>query len=334
MNADLRRYSTEVEPARLEVPQAAWQRLRLRLGQASATGEAWSASAAYGVAPDTLSALVDYWCDDFEPDESALPGFETEVDGTTLDFMHLRSGEPAALPLLLLHGYSGSRREFDLIAESLAASGCHVVCPSLAFRDVAGAARACSALLQRLGYQRYAVHGSDLGANVALELAAREAERVAGLHVTALPAYPDAQEALTSEEKSQLARLTELRHELLFQLPESPIEDLAFALARLEDLGNLPINLLLGNLTLRWALGGSSELAELYRTTRLAAAPASRVPVALHDFPLATPSLRRFAERKHRVVEWREHAQGGPMPALEQPQLLLESLRTFCDRLR
>jgi hypothetical protein len=44
--------------------------------------------------------------------------------------------------------------------------------------------------------------------------------------------------------------------------------------------------------------------------------------------------LRRFAERRHQVVQWSEHEQGGPMPALEQPQLLLAALRDCFRRLR
>lgn len=334
MNAGLRRHSTEIVSATLEAPHAAWQRLRLRLAQGFTAGEPWTASAAYGVAPDTLSELTAYWCDRFEPLRSQLPGFETEVDGARLNFVHLPSGADNALPLLLLHGYSGSQFEFDSIAESIASSGCHVVCPTLTFPSPAVAASACSDLMQRLGYARYAVHGSDLGANIALELAALSTDRVAALHVTTLLTYPNEQDTLTQQEKSQLARLTELKDELRFQLPESPIEDLAFSLSRLDDQARIPVDLLLSHLTLRWALGEANERAEMYRMSRLIEAPASGVPISVHDFPLATPSLRRFAERAHRVVEWVEHAQGGPMPALEQPELLIDSLASFCERLR
>lgn len=334
MNAEVRCHSTDIEPTRFQVPRAAWQRLRSRLGQALARGEAESASATYGIEPEALSGWVGHWYEHFEPTPSPLPEFETELDGRRLDFIHLPSSDRTGLPLLLLHGYGGSQREFASLAEPLATSGCHVVCPTLAFSSPASAAAACSELMQRLGYRRYAAHGSDLGANVALELAAMDQERVLALHVTALPAYPSEQDELTPQEKSQLARLSELHQELQFQLPESPLEDLAFALSRLDSLAHFQLDLLLENLTWRWALGSGWEQRELYRASRLAAAPACRAPLVVHDFPLGTPSLRRFAERHHHVLEWHEHAQGGPMPALEQPELLLGSLRTFSERLR
>jgi hypothetical protein len=54
----------------------------------------------------------------------------------------------------------------------------------------------------------------------------------------------------------------------------------------------------------------------------------------MHAFPLDAPSLRRFAERQHHVVEWHEHERGGSLPGLEQPDLLVSSLRGFCQNLR
>src|SRR6185369_2135531 len=92
----------------------------------------------------------------------------------------------------------------------------HVVCPSLPgfgwsapAPDLRMMAERCAHLMKQLGYSRYGVHGSDLGACVALELAALDAEHVAGVHVTSVPAYPDADpfelSALTCAEKAQLS---------------------------------------------------------------------------------------------------------------------------------
>jgi pimeloyl-ACP methyl ester carboxylesterase len=288
-----------------------------------------------------------------------LPCFELSWLEHRLSFVQLCSSERAALPLLLLHGYSGSPVEFQRLLGPLTepqehgggvSDAFHVVCPALpgfglssgpaSAREAAGA---CAALMRALGYSRYGVHGSDLGANIALELAALDGEHVAGLHVTALPAYPDDTfedlTTLSSLEKSQLACAHERREQLNFLLPQSPIEALAFALAQLADSPSCYEDAalkaaLLTSLSLAWALGDASARHELYRKSRLAPAPRSRVPIALHDFPLDAPSLRRFAERSQRVVEWREHERGGCMPGLEQPELLLESLRSFFGRLR
>jgi hypothetical protein len=85
-------------------------------------------------------------------------------------------------------------------------------------------------------------------------------------------------------------------------------------------------------LTLAWSLADQDQRRALYRH-RLDAAPTSPAPLAVQSFPLDAPNLRRFAERDHRVAEWNEHTQGGGMPALEQPELLLASLRDFFTKL-
>ena len=91
---------------------------------------------------------------------------------------------------------------------------------------------------------------------------------------------------------------------------------------------------LLTQLTLTWALGTPRAGNAVQRRQRFTAARPSTAPTAVHTFPCDAPSLRRFAERSHRVVEWQEHENGGGMPALEQPELLLRSLREFFARLR
>jgi len=362
MNANVLRVAGDPWPWHLTIPEAALARLRLRLGQTLANGEALDASLAYGVPHDALAWLTEHWLQDFELEQHpvcGLPIFKTELDGASWSFVHARSREEGAMPLLLLHGYTGSVAEMTGIVGplvnpcahgALASDAFHVVCPALpafglsdAVLDVHAMAEGCAALMRGLSYTRYAVHGSDLGANLALALAELEPARVAGVHVTALPAYPqetpEEMAHLTRTEKSQLALLSQVREELAFGLPESPIEALAFALARLEQPEAVQTDAvlrdtLLAGLTLSWALGDSRARNAAYRQTRLSAAGVSGRPVAISSFPLDAPSLRRFAELRHHVVEWTEHEQGGPMPALEQPQLLLRALRDFFRRFR
>lgn len=328
MNAALRQASSPILPAPLEVPAAAWRRLRLSLGRALASGEAWEASVAYGVSPERLLRLAEHWRDDFELPASLqeLPRFEAQLGAEHVSFVHARAAEPQAFPLLLLHGYGSSAAEFAAIIEPLRRSSLHVVCPEL---PVTEPAETCAALMRRLGYERFAVHGSDLGASVALELAALEPERVVALHVTQLPAYPVVEAALTCAEKSQLASLSELRDELRYQLPETALEALAYALSRCDD--EPSVDGLLASLTWSWTIGPNYDRS--YRERRLAPAAASAVPVVVHDFPLGTPSLARFARLSHRVVEWHEHERGGASPALERPDWLVASLSTWCAAL-
>ncbi len=352
------------QPGQLErqgwkLPEAALRRLRLRLGRGAATGEAWDASLMYGVPWDTLSELVEYWLDGFAFERGArldTPCFKTELVGGVWSFTHVRSPQPRAVPLLMLHGYSGSPWEHERVVEPLtrprahgadAQRAFHVVCPGLPGFGLSqgrphAIAQNCAALMQRLGYTRYLVHGSDLGANLALALGACDGAHVLGLHLTALPTYPaetaEQMAQLSQPEKSQLARLTELHDEQSFHLPESAIEGLAFSLAAFDDPGTPEIlkfrDALLSGLSCSWALGSAPERNALYRALRLKPAPATSLPVAVQQFPLDAPSLRRFAERAHHVVQWCEHERGGPLPGLEQPDTLLQSLRDFANVLR
>ena len=362
MNANVLSVATEPTPWRLEIPEAALARLQSRLGRELATGEGLDASLSYGVSDEDVARLTEHWLHDFDLERQpvfGLPTFKTELDGASWTFVHACSLEVSAVPLLLLHGYCGSPAEMAGLVQplvdpraqgALESDAFHVVCPSLpAFGlsegalDVHAMAEGCAALMGRLGYTRYLVHGSDLGANLALALAERDVAHVAGVHVTALPAYPNGtleqMAHLTSAEKSQLALLTQVRQELAFGLPESPSQALAFALARLEQPEAVRTDealrdALLASLTFSWALGDGSARNTLYRETRLSAAGVSGRPVAVDSFPLDVPSLRRFAELRHRVVGWTEHERGGPMPALEQPELLLHTLRNFSRRFR
>jgi microsomal epoxide hydrolase len=312
----------------MEVPGAAWTRLRLSLGRSLASGEVWDASCTYGAAPDALGRLAEHWYDGFElpPSLLELPRFETRLGSEHVSFVHARAAGPPGVPLLLLHGYGASVAEFSQVIEPLTEAGLHVICPEL---PVASSPELLATLMRRLGYDRYAVHGSDLGACIALELAALCPERVVGLHVTCLPSYPPEDVALTPSEKVKLARLCELREELAYQLPTTPLEALAFALARADD--EPAAETLLAGLTVAWTIGSNHD--ELYRAIRLAAAPPSETPVIVHDFPLGTPSLSRFARLSHRVVDWHEHDTGGASPAMERPAWLIESLAAWGEAL-
>lgn len=349
MNAAMRRPTPEIEPCRLVPSAAAQRRLARRLGREHPFDEVLAVSALYGVDPRALAELYRYWQDELELEQQPLfrlPSFQLRQGNDTLRFVHVRSPSPAALPLLLLHGSTAALPEVAGLAPALAeptpgAPAFHVVCPAL---DDAGGTRAllaerCHELMHSLGYSRYLVHGSDSGAAIALELAAREPDAVVGAHVTCVAAYPHeaSEPALSQREKSQLAALTELYQRLEAELPENPLEELAFALSRLADSPEPPSrsswrDTLLTGLSLSCLDERASERRARYRELRLAPSRASRAPLSVHCFPLDGPSLRRFVEAEHRVAEWHEHERGGPCPALEQPELLVASLRQFGAR--
>jgi len=145
---------------------------------------------AHGVPLTFLQDAVEHWRLDFdwrahEARLNALPQFTTEVD-QAIHFLHVRSPEPDAVPLLLCHGRPGSVFGFleiigpltDPRAHGGAASDAfHVVVPSMpgcGFSgpmydggwDAARIARALATLMERLGYHRYATHGGAVAPSV------------------------------------------------------------------------------------------------------------------------------------------------------------------------
>jgi pimeloyl-ACP methyl ester carboxylesterase len=202
----------EIRPFRIEIPQAELDDLRERLGRArwpdELPGEGWSR----GVPAGYLRELAEYWRDGYdwrawEARLNAFPQFTTAIDGQTIHFLHVRSPEPDALPLVVVHGFPSSVVEFLEVIGPLTdprahggdpADAFHVVAPSLpgfGFSvpvrepgwDMPRIANAFAALMRRLGYGRYGAHGGDVGAGVTDMLANIEPDRVVGAHAITDP---------------------------------------------------------------------------------------------------------------------------------------------------
>jgi len=200
----------EIRPFRIDIPQADLDDLRDRLGRtrwpAEVPGTGWSR----GVPVSYLKELAEYWADgyDWRAQEASLnefPQFTTEIDGQDIHFLHVRSPEPDALPLIITHGWPSSPAEFLKVIGPLTdprshggdpADAFHVVVPSLpgygfstpvrepGWGNLFRVAQAWSELMGRLGYQRYAVQGTDVGSGVAGILAMIAGHQVVGTHLT------------------------------------------------------------------------------------------------------------------------------------------------------
>jgi pimeloyl-ACP methyl ester carboxylesterase len=208
--------SADITPFRIDIPDADLddlrQRLRLTRWPEAQTVDDWS----QGIPLDYLRRLCAHWLDayDWRATEARLnrfPQFRTEIDGLPIHFIHLRSPEPDALPLVMTHGWPGSIVEFHKVIEPLtdpaghggaAADAFHLVCPSLPGYGFSGkpdrtgwgierTADAWDALMTRLGYPRYAAQGGDWGAQVTTALGMRHPEHLAGIHLNMAIAFPD-----------------------------------------------------------------------------------------------------------------------------------------------
>nr|WP_208602255.1 epoxide hydrolase family protein [Micromonospora eburnea] len=214
-------------PFQIDIPQDRLDDLRQRLAQTrwpdELPGVAWEA----GVPLDYLKDMADYWRTgyDWRAHEARLnefPQFTTDIDGQNVHFLHVRSPEPGALPLIITHGWPGSIVEFMKIIGPLTdpgrhggdpADAFHVVAPSLpgfGFSsppaapgwDTSRVARAWVELMKRLGYHRYGAQGGDTGSIVSPELGRIDPDHVIGVHVNNLGTFP-------SGDPAELAGLTE-----------------------------------------------------------------------------------------------------------------------------
>jgi epoxide hydrolase len=122
--------SESIRPFRVETPQAALDDLRARVVNArwpeKETVDDWS----QGAPIEHVRALADYWSSKYdwrrcEAALNALPQFKTTIDGLEIYFIHLRSAEPNAAPLLLTHGWPGSVLEFMKVIGPLTAPSAH-----------------------------------------------------------------------------------------------------------------------------------------------------------------------------------------------------------------
>src|SRR5690349_4750326 len=203
----------DIAPYRIDIPQADLDDLADRLDRTRWPDELPGAGWDYGIPLARVRALAERWRHgyDWRAHEAALnaiPQFSTEIDDQRVHFLHVRSGNPNALPLLLLHGWPGSVLEFrDMLAPL--SEDFHLVVPSLPGFGFSGAtgqrgwdvqriARALAELMTRLGYQRFGAHGGDWGSGVARSLGALAPDRVTGVHVNYLPT-PGPADGLTGE---------------------------------------------------------------------------------------------------------------------------------------
>jgi pimeloyl-ACP methyl ester carboxylesterase len=203
-------HDAEIRPFRVDVPQADLDDLAGRLARTRWPDELPGTGWSRGVPLGYLQELTEHWRGGYdwrrqEARLNELPQYTTTVDGQVIHFVHARSPEPDALPLLVTHGYPSSVVEFLEVLGPLTdprahggdpADAFHVVAPSLpgfGFStpvrqpgwEVARTAGAFAELMRRLGYDRYGAHGGDIGAGVAGILGATQTDRVIGTHTTA-----------------------------------------------------------------------------------------------------------------------------------------------------
>jgi pimeloyl-ACP methyl ester carboxylesterase len=215
-----------IRPFRIEIPEDALVDLRRRI-----VGTRWPeretvADQSQGVQLATLQELAGYWATDYDWREietrlNALPQFITEIDGLDIHFIHVRSNQANALPLIVTHGWPGSIIEQLKIVEPLTNPAAHggsasdafdLVIPSLPGYGFSGkptktgwdpirVARAWVTLMKRLGYTEFVAQGGDWGNAVTEQMALLAPPGLLGIHTNMPATVPaDVETALHSGE--------------------------------------------------------------------------------------------------------------------------------------
>lgn len=176
------------------------------------TGHGWE----QGPPLEAMRRLVDYWRGPYdwrraEAELARWPQFRTTIDGLAIHFIHVRSKQANARPMILTHGWPSTVQLFkDVIAPltdpvahgGSAADAFDVIIPSLpgfAFSDkpaergwnASRIARAWATLMQRLGYSRYVAQGGDWGAYVTTAMAQQRPSGLQAIHLNFAQTIPD-----------------------------------------------------------------------------------------------------------------------------------------------
>jgi pimeloyl-ACP methyl ester carboxylesterase len=201
-----------IRPFHVDIPEEKLTDLRQRIAATNWPEKETVADASQGMPLATMQELAHYWGTSYdwrkcEAQLNALPQFMTEIDGLNIHFIHVRSQDEDALPLIVNHGWPGSVIEqlkiigplTDPTAHDASASDAfHLVIPSMPGYGFSGKpaspgwgpermGRAWAELMKRLGYTRYVAQGGDWGAFVVDQMGLQEPEGLLAIH-TNMPA--------------------------------------------------------------------------------------------------------------------------------------------------
>jgi epoxide hydrolase len=335
---------TEIRPFRVAIPQADLDDLRERLARTRWPDELPDAGWKYGVPLAYAEELVEYWLHrwDWRQHEARInehEQFMTTIDGQNVHFLHVRSPETDALPLIATHGWPMSVVEYLDMIGPLTDPRAHGADPGDAFNlvvpstpgvafsgpthaaawDSRRVARAWIELMERLEYERYGAHGNDSGSQISPEIGRLDPEHVVGVHVTQLFSFPSGDptefENLSEEDQAAMQFLEQFTaagglaynayqsaqpQTLAYALQDSPAGWLAWVTQLFQRW--LEPDDILTHASAYWLTSTiGSSIMRYYEDTHANQQPTepTTTPTGVAIFAEDFQSVRRFAERDH-----------------------------------
>lgn len=360
---------TDIRPFRIAVPDEEVADLRDRLSRTRWPDRECVSDWSQGVPLDYTRELAAYWAQDYDwrAREARLNTFDqfvTDIDGLDIHFIHERSVNPDALPLVITHGWPGSIVEFAEVIEPLT-QDFHVVCPTLPGFGFSGKptaagwtveriALAWDTLMTRLGYDHYGAQGGDWGAAVTTQIG-RNGGGCIGIHLNMPIAgptgdlsdpSPEERDALAAQHHYQqweagYSKQQSTRPQTLgYGLADSPAGQLAWIVEKLyawSDCDGHPENVfsrdeMLDDVMLYWATNTGASSARLYweSFTAFGGGGKVQVPTGIARFPkeIFRPP-RSWCEAAYTITHWTDMPRGGHFAAFEQPELFVDDVRAF-----
>ncbi|MEE4455041.1 epoxide hydrolase [Novosphingobium resinovorum] len=386
-----------VRPFRIAIADAEIAAMKRRIAETRWADPQPVSDDGQGVRRQTLQPLMSYWAGAYdwrkvEARLNALPMFMTEIDGQDIHFIHVRSRHENALPMILTHGWPGSILEFlDAIAPltdptahgGSADDAFHLVIPSIpgfgfsAKPTVSGwgsdrIGRAWSALMLRLGYDRYVSQGGDCGSVISQRMALQKVPGLLGIHLNMPAVVPadiartlaagdpaplglsgkeraafDQLEAFYRDNAAYAAMMNTRPQTIGYSLVDSPVGMAAWMYEKIAQwtysdgqpervLGR---DAILDDMSLYWLTGTGASAARIYwedHSNNFNARGVIDLPVAVSVFPgeiFRAP--RSWAERCYtNLFYFNEASDGGHFAAWEQPALFAREVRAAFRSLR
>lgn len=229
-----------MQPFKIQISDNDIDYLKQRLAHTRWTAPNTQSGWEKGVPVDYLKDIADYWLNQFDwkKQEAGLnqcPHFITKIEGQNIHYLHIKSPRANAVPLMLIHGWPGSFADFtrviepltnpeepgqiafDLVIPSIPGFGFSVPVKEKGYNmfKIAGT---FATLMDQLGYEKFAVHGGDMGAGVAGIMSGVAAHRLIGTHINSdffavagLGMFPADHSSFTEAEKAGLERMKQYK---------------------------------------------------------------------------------------------------------------------------
>lgn len=194
---------TSIRPFKINVPDDVLEDLNRRLDNTRMPSAPLEGTQfEYGFNSVTLKKVLNHWRTQYKWREretmlNRFPQYKTQIQGLDIHYIHIKPAKGIGLPLLLLHGWPGSVREFysliELLTNNKEGPVFEIIAPSLpgygwssgAVRPGLGPAQMAvvlAQLMRRVGHTSWYVQGGDWGAFVGSSMAAMYPKEILGLH--------------------------------------------------------------------------------------------------------------------------------------------------------